>query len=327
MDSFFRTLRRALARLVENKDAFVYPVLLIATGIGLVGLLAEIKRDSPSNVDPQFFTFVLITLGMTLAVFMLRFLSGSSSFAPDEDDAPAQSFHKFLRMLDRQGLLVSRRALGPEDRTQLIGEVTSRIKGAASDEFLDEIRTRLRGSEFGFLIKERADETLRRIYKEISALSRRGTLNLVLGVVTAVSGIALLSYVVLGKASPSATIADFAIVFLPRLSIVVIIEVFAYFFLRLYKASLDEIKFFQNEATNIEFHFTALLTALKEEDAALLKDVVHAFIRTERNPILSGDQRTQALEGDRLYASPISLSVQQLGGIIDALGKQGKKDS
>lgn len=68
-----------------------------------------------------------------------------------------------------------------------------------------------------------------------------------------------------------------------------IIEVFSYFFLKLYKSSLSEIKYFQNEATNIEYSFVALETALKVDDSDLVKQCVNKMLNVERT-ILSGDQ-------------------------------------
>ena len=87
---------------------------------------------------------------------------------------------------------------------------------------------------------------------EVSALSRRGNLNLSLGIATTIIGLIILGYFVLEIDSIPEDKMAFIAHFIPRLSLVVLIEVFAYFFLKLYKSSLSEIKYFQNEMTNAE---------------------------------------------------------------------------
>lgn len=324
--SFLRVFRRALYELLSDKDALVFPITLIATVTGLIAVVIDSKKLS-SQIEPRIMTFTLIAMGMTFAVFMLRFLTGKSSLSRDMEEELRRARYRHIRQLENELVHAPQKALAPEEHQQFVAQVTQRIQDSANETFLDELRQKLRESEFAFTITTRSEETLRRIYREIDSLTRRGTLNLVLGVVTAVSGIVLLSYVVLGEARPTATLTDFTTTFLPRLSIVTIIEVFAYFFLRLYKSSLNEIKYFQNEATNIEFHFTALLAALKHGSPELLKETIQAFLRTERNPLMSGDQRALTLEQEKLYATPTSLSVQQLGAIIESLSKANTKSA
>ena len=88
--------------------------------------------------------------------------------------------------------------------------------------------------------------------------------------------------------------------FVPRLTLVILIELFAYFFLSLYKASLAEIKYFQNELTNIESKELALQAALNSGEASMISDIVSKLALTERNHILSKDQTTVELERARL---------------------------
>ncbi|GAH06780.1 unnamed protein product, partial [marine sediment metagenome] len=104
-------------------------------------------------------------------------------------------------------------------------------------------------------LKEVSDvfnKTFDRLSSEIAALSRRGNLNLSLGILTTIVGLAILGYFVINIESIPEDKVAFIAQFIPRLSLVILIEIFAYFFLRLYKSSLSEIKYFQNEMTNAE---------------------------------------------------------------------------
>ena len=137
---------------------------------------------------------------------------------------------------------------------------------------------------------------------------------------TALTGISALAYFVVADVSRTfASLSDFAIAFLPRLSIIVIIEMFSYFFLRLYKSSLSEIKYFQNEATNIEFNFVALESALHLQDAPLIHKALEHFIRVERNPILRTGQSTREIEDAKQLDSALKWTPAQFAEILKVL--------
>ena len=162
---------------------------------------------------------------------------------------------------------------------------------------------------------------MERIYKEIDALGRRGTVNLVLGVLTALSGVIALSFFVLAREGKHASFEDFAIEFLPRLSIVLIIEVFSYFFLRLYKSSLAEIKYFQNEATNIEHNFVALEAAVSIDDKTLIEKCIHTFLAVERNPIIDKGQTTRKTIQETADVQHMPVSPDYLIKVIEEVRK------
>lgn len=75
-----------------------------------------------------------------------------------------------------------------------------------------------------------------------------------------------------------------------------LIEIFAYFFLSLYKAGLSEIKYFQNEITSVESKYLALKVALYSEEKDNIKYVVEQLAKAERNFLLAKGQSTVELE-------------------------------
>ncbi len=87
-------------------------------------------------------------------------------------------------MLENQLLHSAHKAIAPENQKTIVAQITERLKDTANEEFLEELRAKVRENEFAFVVTSRSDETLRRIYRETDSLTRRGTLNLVLGVVT-----------------------------------------------------------------------------------------------------------------------------------------------
>jgi hypothetical protein len=158
-------------------------------------------------------------------------------------------------------------------------------------------------------------DTLRnRLSREIDALSRRGNLNLVLGCLTTVTGLALLGYLTLGSPSVD-NVGDFALHYTPRITLILFIEVFGYFFLRLYRSSLDDIKYFQNELTNVETKYLALHMALKSDDTKVVEALISQLAQTERNFVLSKGQTTVELERSKIADNQYKEMIEALKAI------------
>lgn len=201
----------------------------------------------------------------------------------------------------------TRAALGDLDETSranLVSEIKVRLQADATSEMLQEIRQQV-GAEQQRNLQERElairlDDSRLRLQRELDALGRRGNLNLALGALTTVIGISLLGFSVFAEVGTAKDLWTLASHFVPRLALVLLIELFAFFFLSLYKSSLSEIKYFQNELTNIESKQIALRAAMDSKEPALLAEVVGKLAATERNHILSKDQTTIELEKVRI---------------------------
>lgn len=142
----------------------------------------------------------------------------------------------------------------------------------------------------------------------------------------ALGGAGVLAYFAFNDGRPHEDVAGFAISFLPRLSLVIIIEVFSFFFLKLYKASLSEIKYFQNEATNIEFHFAALEIATHLGDAKLIEKAIDKFTSVERNPILKDNDMTRELKSEIASERGIKLSPEYFAEILRIISPNNREN-
>jgi len=195
-------------------------------------------------------------------------------------------------------------SISAPDRAELIKELRTQINQQAGTELLNEIKAQATdsftrdGRDRELL--QRFDESRTRFTRELEALSRRGNLNLGLGAVTTVLGIGILGISVFAELTEIKDLWSFVSHFVPRFTLVVLIELFAYFFLSLYKASLGEIKYFQNEITNIEAKQTALRTAIHFGEPSAIANIVSKLAETERNHILSKEQTTVELEKARI---------------------------
>lgn len=106
-----------------------------------------------------------------------------------------------------------------------------------------------------------------RLADQLSILRRRGNLNLVIGVTTTLGAILILVLTVYSVRAVQPHSPELIAYFIPRISTVVFVEVFSFFFLRLYKATLDEEKYYQREITSrssLQIGFEAAVSLDKE---------------------------------------------------------------
>lgn len=204
--------------------------------------------------------------------------------------------------------------LSEDQRKNLVQEIQSNLTARATEEYLADLRESVArqasSDNTQQEINERFGGTLDRLNAELSALTRRGNLNLSLGILTAGAGIGVLGMFVLNLQPSDGSVIGFTENFVPRLSLVILIEIFAYFFLRLYSTSLTEIKYFQNEITNVEAKYLALSVATQTLDEEVATDVVSELARTERNYILSKGQTTVDLERSKLEKETLTAVSQ-----------------
>lgn len=217
--------------------------------------------------------------------------------------------------------------LDEKQKIELVKSITKKIDTEAADEVLAEIREKIAAAErtdtLTHNVAERFEIIVSRLKEELAALTRRGNLNLVLGMITTAVGLAILGYFVTqfgGEGNKSLVkLMDFV----PRLSLVVFIEVFAYFFLRLYKASLAETKYFQNELTNVESKAIALQTSIRQGDTTVISNVIERLAITERNRVLEEGQTTVELEKSKIDKEAISSVFHDIATAIKSRGLGG----
>lgn len=169
-----------------------------------------------------------------------------------------------------------------------------------------------------------------RLQRAIESQVRNSNLNLILGILTAGSGISVLFMLALeaglpsfGMVEGSFNAAKFWGSLASRYSLALTIQVFAVFFLLTYRRNLIEIKYFNNELTNIEATIVALKLATSADDTAARMDALIRLARTERNPILTRDQRTVDLTARRQD----DLSIQNLvDSAIKAFNAAAKRE-
>lgn len=88
----------------------------------------------------------------------------------------------------------------------------------------------------------------------------------------------------------------FIVKYLPRIVAVVSLLTMFLYFAKLYKANIIDVKYYQNELTNIEIKQTALQTALINGDNEITNKITLELSIVDRNKVISKDQTTGEIE-------------------------------
>lgn len=155
-----------------------------------------------------------------------------------------------------------------------------------------------------------------RIKKEIERLARSANVNLVFGALTTISGVVFLAMQIFDQKTSSDDWKLILAHYLPRISLVILIEVFAFFFLKIYKVNLSDIKFFSNERTNMEQKILSLKIAILAQDKKMIRVVIRELAKTERNFTLKKGETTIDIEKEKVDSSDIKGFIKGLQSLI-----------
>ena len=198
-------------------------------------------------------------------------------------------------------------ALTDQEKKALINKVHELISHDIVSQIAEQWNSKLRNSELANShldrIRRLADAMQDRLQEEIAALGRRANLNLVIGILVSVLGLLALTWFVVTATSELMTgisVADAAIKFSIRLTLAVFLQLFAYFFLRLYRHSIFEIKYFQNEITGAQFRLIAVESAMRISSNKVIEKVCLELSKTERNFVLKKGETTVALKHEEI---------------------------
>lgn len=214
--------------------------------------------------------------------------------------------------------------LDEDSREQLVNDIKCQLQASASgatyDQLILQLKNSVKDSEFERKLRAELDDTTTRLKSAIDELGQRANLNLVFGIVISVGGVIALLFLTF-TARPENTWLDFARTYVPRLTVAILIEVFAYFFLKLYKENIAETRYFHNEITNVAARRTALISGLATDNQNAVEQVITELLKTERNGTLTKSQTTVELAKAKLEAENTKDLASVLSKIAEAFAK------
>ncbi len=157
--------------------------------------------------------------------------------------------------------------------------------------------------------REAFETSIYRLKREVDRLVKSSAYNLAIGGTISLSGISALTYFLVFEQSTQASTLDFVVHYAPRLGLVILIEAFSFFFLNLYRSSQAEIKYTQNELTNIEQKFAAFEVSRLVDGDEEITSVVKSLLDTERNFVIKKGETTIEIEKVRLESKHSTESI------------------
>lgn len=289
------------------------------------------KFSSPilSNlVDSMILVTGFMVILTTLGIRSLSYLSGEKN--TQRNNSNNRELRQINKLKDEVLKLRNKvDGLSNLDQKEIIEDVKLRLKDESIESYLNSVKEKFLENHYRYDIYSSTKKSLYRVQTQLSESNRRANLNLILGMLFAVFGIGILVYFIINGSfytkSDSYDLAKFTIDFLPRISIIILIEVFAYFFLRLYKVSLNDAKYFQNESTNLESKFLALQISLQRDDKELIDLCITDLLAVERNPIFENSKTTREAVQYASNPDQFVFSTEQLTKVLEVFRREQTK--
>ena len=172
-------------------------------------------------------------------------------------------------------------------------------------------------------VHNRSLEIRERLLTEVHSLSKRGNLNLIIGSFTSLIAGGIL-WMLVADAPDVATTPQFLGYYVPRLSVAIFIEAFSFFFLKLYKSGLGDIKYYQNELTNLEARFLALELASLSSQPGDMPSLLQGLSSIDRNVVLKAGDSTVEIEKMKLEQQNLRSLVESVLKIVPDLSPKAK---
>ncbi|MDV7514266.1 hypothetical protein R4534_12055 [Acinetobacter baumannii] len=302
-----------IKRLKKLSPLQILVLFLFAIVINLIFVMLLLGQDFEvfisKNID---FLLTIFSLGI-VAIAAIRYLDSSNDNKREFEDSTVSRIESLatyfmetkFKDLNRDAAII----ISEEEKDKHLKDLKTQFENKLSEEHYKDIKKKIKNEWLESEIDYSIRATTIRLKEEISTLKLRSNLNLVIGMILCFSGIIAL-YVFLQKnvgmyvlAYKDHNINEIVLTLLPNAFFVLLIEIFSYFFLNLYKKSIEEIKFYQNELTNLESKFLALKTAKITNNHKLQCIILEEIVKTERNFILEQGQSTIEIEKEKISST------------------------
>ncbi|NUF78440.1 hypothetical protein GY065_05810 [Snodgrassella sp. ESL0323] len=115
--------------------------------------------------------------------------------------------------------------------------------------------------------------------------------------------------------TPLDYISYILVFFLPKISLTIFIQLFAFFFLRLYKSNLNDIKYYQNELVTFYYKKTSIQMAYISKNEKSIELLIAELSKIEKSTLIPKGYTSTEIENEKLAMS----SIKENESIINLL--------
>ncbi|WP_151964987.1 hypothetical protein [Acinetobacter soli] len=305
-----------------SKSAKVIIVILLSVMmIGVIYGTNYFLNNLNINKEKLREILVLLILLLGISIFVLNYLNQNLKESKKTDEMLGiknefSHIYKLIRKNDL-GRNINSLNISPNERFELLDSIKINLERDVNQSYIKQLKDMISNDNLEDILESKISRTYERLNLERESLSRRGNFNLMIGMFLSVGGLIILGYSVLNY-SHNGSLEDLLIFVIPKISFVLLIELFAYFFLNLYKKSLEDIKYYQNEITNVEAKYLALQMAKSLNNHKMISSILDQLVKTERNFVLEKDQSTIELEKERINSHNANNTLQAIKDIFQS---------
>ncbi len=239
------------------------------------------------------------------------------------DDIEIVTLLKSIDTSIRNGRLDS--ALSEHDRNEIVIKISETIESQLNSSLLSRIEEKygesIHDEKMSLMAYEKLDGTIQRLKDYVEDLKNKATVNLVYGITATIFAIGILVFV-LFNASHSDNVSKIATIlyYTSRLFLVILVQGISIFFLNLYKSTLNNVSYVNNEITNHEAKRDALSIMLRSGNRDATTTLLVSLAATERNFTLKKGE-TSIFDKGANYVEP-TVSSQVITDFLAATGKK-----
>ncbi len=202
--------------------------------------------------------------------------------------------------------------LSQSEKREIISSIQNHVESQAYGEYFKDLGFRMellqfttpeyKAEELEKFVEKKLREPAERFLVELEHLRARLNTNLLIAfVIASLTGFtAFMTILDIAELFSISKPVQFFSYFFPRFSFLFLLSFLTYFFLNLYKSGLSDIKYYQNEITNLEARYLSLQMARTLGSQETLNMVLENIVKTERNFILKKGQTTVELEKEKI---------------------------
>ncbi|MDZ5789346.1 hypothetical protein U4I95_02490 [Stenotrophomonas maltophilia] len=279
--------------------ALVGPVTMAVVGVGIGTILSksifDISRSGIGVLDwmrassPAELTALFASIGAAAAAFITLFfqylgradMRNRSLRGFEYSGANYTDLLHAFRLARSANSHWSDAVNGPDQAEEAGPAFTPELIRELSDLVASEITARSTGADALNAIRLQNTANQERLHAEIRALNQRSKLNLAIGSMVTLFAALVLMYVAISEPPGDLTFLGMASHYVPRLSIVIFLEVFAFFFLRLYRGALADIRLYQVDLTRVSTQATAVELVFWSSTGSERAAIASSLINTE----------------------------------------------
>jgi hypothetical protein len=291
-------------------------ILIAAAGVVLARRQFRVSKkifNSPRNVEVS--VYDSMPLDRQLIVNLRAQISEIQSELLRRDDGS-----------DRKSISLSKRAMQTLEnslRQELINKLSDDFLYDRFEKYISDLSRKDNEAAIHRSI-EMQDRALRRLGIQVEVLGSRANRALSFGIFFAALGLVTMYFLLFDAALPesdsevalTAPVLHFLEIYLPRFTLVLLVEIVAFFFLRLYAKTLGELRYVQNETTNVEFRFIGFNAATESNAVDVRSDAIKNFLNTERNNIIEASQTTVEIAREKLALESEASTIKNLSELL-----------